>query len=106
MDHDVEITAGHVLHLVRTRMSPAGLPEAASLRSVGATRIVETVRRRFGQAYEAGVLKRLSNIVLEPANPFDVKTRRLLRQEALILGTFLFTALGLAVYFNLRATAW
>ena len=105
MDQDVEITAEFVLHLVRTRMSPAVPPEDASIRSTSGTRIVETFRGRFCRAYDAGVWKRLSNIVLEPANPFDVKARRHLRQEALILGTFIFTALGLALYFNLSALA-
>jgi hypothetical protein len=42
---------------------------------------------------------------LEPANPFDVKARRRLRQEAVVLGTLVFAALGLAVYFNLNAMA-
>jgi hypothetical protein len=42
---------------------------------------------------------------LEPANRFDVKARRHLRQEAIILGTLVLIALGLAVYFNLNGTA-
>ena len=105
MDQDLEITAEYVLRSVRTRMSPAIPLEAAGIQNPPATRIVETFRARFGKAYDAGVWKRLSNVVLEPANPFDVKTRRHLRQEALILGTFIFTTLGLALYFNLRAIA-
>jgi len=105
MDQDVEITAGYVLRFVRTRMSPAIALEADCVQKPPATRIVETFRTRVGKAYDAGVWKRLSNVVLEPANPFDVKTRRHLRQEALILGTFIFTTLGLALYFNLRAIA-
>jgi hypothetical protein len=51
------------------------------------------------------VWKRLSNAVLEPANRFDVKTRRQLRQEAIILGTLVLTSLALALYFNLNAIA-
>ena len=105
MDHDVEITAEYVLRSGRTRMSPAIPLEAAGIQNTSATRVVETFRGRFGKAYDAGVWKRLSNVVLEPANPFDVKARRHLRQEALILGTFIFTALGLALYFNLSALA-
>lgn len=101
----MEITAGHVLHLVRSRMSPAIPLEAAGIYGSSAARIVETFCRRFGKAYDAGVWKRLSNVVLEPANPFDVKTRRQLRLEALVLGTFIVTALGLALYFNLKAIA-
>ena len=105
MDQDVEITAEYVLRSVRTRISPAIPLDADCIQNTSATRIVETFRVRFRKAYDAGVWKRLSNIVLEPANPFDVKTRRHLRQEALILGTFIFTTLGLALYFNLRAIA-
>jgi len=105
MEQAVEITGGHVLHLVRSRMSPAIPLEAAGIQSSLATRIVGTFRGRFGKAYDAGVWKRLSNVVLEPANPFDVKARRQLRLEALVLGTFIVTALGLALYFNLKAIA-
>ena len=105
MNQDMEITAEHVLRSVRTRISPAIPLEAPCIKNPPPTRIVETFRRRFGKAYDAGVWKRLANIVLEPANPFDVKARRQLRHEALILGIFIFTALGLALYFNLRALA-
>ncbi len=44
-------------------------------------------------------------LVLEPANRFDAKARRQFRQEAIILGTLVLTALGLALYFNLKAIA-
>ena len=105
MEQDGEITAERVLHLVRSRMSPEIPLEAASIRSTSATRIVETFRARFAKACDAGVWNRLSNAVLEPANPFDVKSRRQLRQEAVVLGALVFAALGLAVYFNLNAMA-
>jgi hypothetical protein len=42
---------------------------------------------------------------MEPANPFDAKARRQVRQEAIVLGALIFTALGLALYFNLNAIA-
>ena len=86
-------------------MGPAVSSEGGSVQSPSAARIVETFRARFSKACDAGVLKRLSNAVLEPANPFDVKAGRELRQEASILGTVIFTALGLAVHFNLHAIA-
>jgi hypothetical protein len=105
MEQDGGITAERVLYLVRSRMSPEIPLEAASIQSTSATRIVENFRARFANACDAGVWKRLSNAVLEPANPFDVKARRQLRREALILGTLVFTALGLAVYFNVNAIA-
>jgi hypothetical protein len=105
MEQDGEITAERVLHLVRSRMSPEIPRDAAGIQSTSATRIVKTFRARFAKACDAGVRKRLSNAVLEPANPLDVKARRRLRQEAVVLGTLVFAALGLAVYFNLNAMA-
>jgi hypothetical protein len=105
MEQELEITAESVLHMVRTQTSSPISQEAAGIQTNSAARIVELFGRRFGKAYDAGVWKRLSNVVLEPANPFDVKARRHPRQEALILGTFLLTALGLVLYFNLRAIA-
>ena len=105
MEQVEEITAERVLHLVRSRMIPEIPQEAAGIQSTSATRIVETFRARFAKACDAGAWKRLSNAVLEPANPFDVKGRRRLRQEAVVLGTLVFAALGLAVYFNLNAMA-
>ena len=105
MEQEREITAGRVLHLVRSQMVPEIPLEAASIQSTSATRIVETFRARFAKACDAGAWKRLSNAVLEPANPFDIKARRRLRQEAVVLGTLVFAALGLAIYFNLNAMA-
>ena len=105
MEQDVEITAESVLHMVRTQTSPAIPQEAAGIQTNSAARIVELFRGRFGKAYDAGIWKRLSNVFLEPANPFDVKARRQFRQEAIVLGTFILTALGLALYFNLKAIA-
>jgi hypothetical protein len=105
MEQDLEITAETVLHMVRTQMSPAIPQEAAGIQSDSAARIVELFGRRFGKAYDAGIWKRLSNLFLEPANPFDVKACRQFRQEAIVLGTSILTALGLALYFNLKAIA-
>jgi hypothetical protein len=105
MEQDVEVTAEQVLHLVRAGISPAMSQEAARIQSPSAARIVESFRARFAKASDAGVWKRLSMAVMEPANPFDVKARRQVRQEAIILGTLILTALGLAVYFNLNAIA-
>ena len=101
----MEITPEHALHLVRTQTSSPIPLEDGGIQTPSATRIVEGFRARFEKACDAGVWKRLSNAVLEPANPFDVKARRQLRQEAIILGTLVLTALGLALYFNLNAIA-
>ena len=105
MEQDVENTAEHVLHLVRSRMSPEIPLGTAGIQNPSVTRIVETFCARFAKACDAGVWKRLSNAVLEPANRFDAKVRRQLRQEAIILGALVLTALGLALYFNLNAIA-
>jgi hypothetical protein len=105
MEPKVEITPEHALHLVRSRMHSKIPLEDSAIQTPSATRIVEGFRARFDKACDVGVWKRLSNAVLEPANRFDVKTRRQLRQEAIILGTLVLTALGLAVYFNLIAVA-
>jgi hypothetical protein len=105
MEHDLEITAAHVLYLVRAGMSPAVPLGATGIQSPSAARIVETFRARVAKACDAGVWKRLSNVVMEPANPFDAKARRQVRQEAIVLGALIFTALGLALYFNLNAIA-
>ena len=105
MEPQVEITPEHALHLVRSRMYLKIPLEDTGIQTPSATRIVEGFRARFGKACDAGVWKRLSNAVLEPANRFDVKTRRQLRQEAIILGTLVLTSLGLALYFNLNAIA-
>ena len=105
MEQDAEVTAEQVLCLARTGMSPSIPLEAAGIQSPSAARIVQTFRARFAKACDAGAWKRLSMVVMEPANPFDVKARRQVRQEAIILGALVFTALGLAVYFNLNAIA-
>jgi hypothetical protein len=101
---EVEITPEHALHLVRSRMHPKIPLEDGGIQTPSATRIVEGFRARFDKACDASVWKRLSSAVLEPANRFD-KARRQLRQEAIILGTLVLTALGLALYFNLNAIA-
>ena len=77
----------------------------AGIQNPSATRIVGAFRARFAKACDAGVWKRFSNAVLRPANPFDIKAGRQLRQEAPILGRLVFVALGLAVFVNVTAIA-
>lgn len=101
----MEMTAESVLHMIRTQTSSPIPQEAAGIQTNSAARIVELFRGRFGKAYDACISKRLSNVFLEPANPFDVKARRQFRQEAIVLGIFILTALALALYFNLKAIA-
>ena len=63
--------------------------------------IKKAARARFDKACDAGIWKRLTSVVLEPANPFDPKAPRQLRREAVILGSLVLTFLVLALYFNL-----
>jgi hypothetical protein len=71
--------------------------------TVSAPRIVEAFRVRFRKACDVGVRQRLSNALLEAANPFAARSRRHVKQEAIILGALVLAALGLAVYFNVSA---
>ncbi len=103
MEKDVEITAARVLSMGRSTIGPAIPPEFDGVDTVSVTRIVDAFRVRFRKACDVGVCQRLSNALLEPANPFVSRSRRHVRQEAVILGTLVLTAMGLAVYFNLSA---
>ena len=63
--------------------------------------IKKTAAARFGKACDSGVWKRLTSVVLEPANPFDPKAPRRLRREAVVLGSMVLVFVVLALYFNL-----
>ena len=76
MEHDVEITAEHVLHLVRSGMILTIPLEAAGIQTPRQRRSWRHSARASRRRCDAGVWKRLSNAVLEPANPFDAKARR------------------------------
>lgn len=102
VDQDTGVAPERALHLVGSSVIPL---EAVDIESPSATLILEAFRARFTNACDAGVWKRLSNAVLEPANPFDVKARRLAKQETVILVALVFTAVVLAVCFNLSAMA-
>ena len=103
METDVEITAARVLRMARSTIGHEIPPQCDGMETICATRIVEAFRVRFRKACDVGVCQRLSNALLEPANPFAAQSRRHVRQEAIILGTLVLAALGLAVYFNLSA---
>ena len=103
MEKDVTITAARVLSTGRSTIGPDIPPECDGMDTVSATQIVEAFRVRFRRACDVGICQRLSNALLEPANPFAARSRRHVRQEAIILGTLVLAALGLAVYFNLTA---
>lgn len=103
MEKDVEITAARVLSMRRLTIDLEISQEFDGMDTVCATRIVEAFCVRFRKACDAGVCQRLSNALLEPANPFPARSRRHVKQEAIILGTLILAALGLAIYFNLSA---
>jgi hypothetical protein len=105
MEQDLEITAESVLHSIRNQRSSVIPEEAAGIQTNSAAHIVESIRGRFEKAHDAGIWTRLSNVFLEPGNPFNANERRRFRQEAIVLGTFMLGALGLVLYFNFRAIA-
>jgi hypothetical protein len=103
MKHDSEITAGEILS-VRCPMVCREVPEdGKGFQTASATEVVAAFRENFGKRCDSGIWNRLLNTILEPANPFEAKLRRRLRQETIVLGTLLCTALGFAVYFNLTS---
>ena len=103
MEKNEEITAARVLSMGRSTIGPEMPLGFDGIDTACATRIVEAFRLRFRKACDAGVCQRLSNALMEPANPFATRSRRQVRQEAIILGTLVLAALGLAIYFNLSA---
>ena len=104
MKHNSEITADQVLSVNRPAICVLLPVEADDIQTMTAPHVVEAFRERFGRAHNSGVWKRLSNIVVEPANPFESKTRRRVRQEAIVLGTLVCAAIAFTAYFNLSAT--
>jgi hypothetical protein len=100
MKNDAEITPAQILK----GTSVPTCPDAA-IRTAASAEVVATFRRRFKTRADVGIWKRLFNTVFEPPNPFDGKSRRRVRQEAIILGTLTFAAIALATYFNLNATS-
>ena len=67
--------------------------------------IKRTAAVRFGKACDSGIWKRLTSVVLEPANPFDPKVPRRFRREVVVVGSMVLSFLVLALYFNLAATS-
>jgi hypothetical protein len=106
MKHDTEINAGSVLNSRRSRRRAHISPDAAhGITAPDARQIHDAAKKRSGQACDAGIWKRLSSILLDPANPFDAKAPRRLRKEAVVLGGLLMFAAAMAIFFNLSALA-
>jgi hypothetical protein len=101
-----QITAAAILRRQPLSRVP-DIPPATFLldHTAAAVKISHAIQRRFAQSPDAGVLKRLANVVLEPPNPFSPNARRRPKQGAVILAVLIFAALGLALYFNITAVA-
>jgi hypothetical protein len=97
-----ETTSSYILKHRRARWS-SGVEELdTKIMVAGPKEIKEAAAARFGKACDAGVWKRLTSVLLEPANPFDPKVPRRLRRETVVLGSLVLTFLLLDLYFNLR----
>jgi hypothetical protein len=97
-----ETTASYILKHRRARWS-SGVEELDTKITVaGPKDIQEAAAARFGKACDSSIWKRLSSVLLEPANPFDSKAPRRLRREAVVLGSMVLTFLLLELYFDLK----
>jgi hypothetical protein len=106
MEPEQQITAEAILRRQPVSRVPDIPPTTLLLdHTAAAVTISEAIRRRFAQSPDAGVLKRLANVVLEPPNPFNPNTGRQPKQGAVILAALIFAVLGLAFYFNNTAAA-
>jgi hypothetical protein len=93
-----EITTNILKHR-QLRWCPPEVEEQ-DITVAGPNDIKKAAAARFGRACDSGVLKRLSSVLLEPANPFDPKAPRRLRREVVVLGSMVLSFLLLALYFN------
>ena len=99
MEHDSEITAEYVL---RNRRTPL-IQRSGASSSPDAAQMLHTFREQYKRRCDAGIWNRLSILLLEPRNPFDVRAPRPLRQEAVVIGALLLFALALMIVFNINA---
>jgi hypothetical protein len=96
-------TASYILQHRRARWF-SGVEERdteTSVVSPSPKEVKKAARTRFDKAYDAGVLKRLNSVWLEPANPFEPKAPRRLRREVVCVGGMVLCFLLLELYFNL-----
>jgi hypothetical protein len=105
MKTDVPTTAEQILAGLRSGNANTIPVNADDFPCASASQILNAFRARFARANAAGIARRLSNCVLEPANPFAPRARRAVRQEALVLGGLALAVLTVTVYFNLQAMA-
>ena len=101
---DEEETAAYILKHRRSRRWWSGEEEdTQTVVSPSPKEINKAAAARFGKACDSNVWKRLTSVLLEPANPFDPKAPRSLRREAVVLGSMVLSFLLLALYFNFAA---
>src|SRR5437899_2927188 len=97
------VPRGARVHCTRSR-SANSLATPLGSRATAAN-ISKAIRQRFAQSPDAGVMKRLAKVALDPPNPFNPNARRQPRQEAVILGALILIALALVFYFNITSAA-
>ena len=106
MEPEQQITAEAILRRQPVSRVPDIPPTTLLLdHTAAAVTINEAIRRRFAQSPDAGVLKRLAKLALDPPNPFNPNARRRPRQDAVILGALILVALALVFYFNITSVA-
>jgi hypothetical protein len=105
MDYS-NVTAQEVLQNRRTQ-PPFEIPANASIDIPvpNAEQIRQTLRYRLAKAGNTGFSKRVSRIVLEPANPFNTKAPRKFRQEANVLIALVLLTFSIVAFFNFSALA-
>jgi hypothetical protein len=104
--HCEDITAREVLENSQTQPLfdiPGDISFDSSVPS--AEQIRRALRHRLAKAGNNGFWKRLSAVVLEPANPFNTKAPRKFRDEAIVLMALLLFAVSIVAIFNLSAIA-
>lgn len=87
-------------YILKHRRSRPWSPQIVERDKAATRQIRKAANDRFKKACDAGVWKRISNVVVEPTNPFDAKAPRRLRQQAVVLGALTLASVLLVVYFS------
>lgn len=104
MEHDSEITPKMILDGgSRLHSRYPAMVSGKELNTPSAPEIAASAAAHYRSGYDAGVWRRLSNIVLEPRNPFAIQEHRRLRPEGVIVGVLLFGIICLIAFFNAAA---
>jgi hypothetical protein len=76
--------------------------EIPGVQHPSAADVYQAVRARFAQDAGTGVWRRLTNVWLEPPNPFNPRARRS-RRDATVVTMLILVVLGLVLYCNMTA---